>query len=209
MTTALKSLFPTAVLHEQTLIDGDRVASCLACIAPAAQAPNSQDSRLSHTAISKPEDLDAFSAIREVVMPQVRSFGMHLFGEELDWMITGVWVNRLQTGGQQAMHVHANSFISGVVYLTDSHPSANLMFQRPSANGSFVFSNFNPDSSVTPYNADRWQMPAIGTGDLVLFPSHLMHGVPENRGGERISLSFNAVPDRLNSWGYEIRFAAP
>ncbi len=124
-------------------------------------------------------------------------------------MITGVWVNRLQTGGQQAMHVHANSFISGVVYLTDSHPSANIVFQRPSANGSFVFSNFNPDSEVTPFNADRWQMPAIGAGDLVLFPSHLMHGVPENRGGERISLSFNAVPDRLNSWGYEIRFAAP
>ena len=41
-----------------------------------------------------------------------------MFGERLGWSLKEMWVNVLDTGGRQAMHNHANSFISGVVYLT-------------------------------------------------------------------------------------------
>jgi len=48
--------------------------------------------------------------------------------------------------------------------------------------------------------------PAPEPGDMVLFPSYLMHAVPPNKGGRRITLSFNALPTQLDSWGYVVRF---
>jgi predicted 2-oxoglutarate/Fe(II)-dependent dioxygenase YbiX len=50
-------------------------------------------------------------------------------------------------------------------------------------------------------------MPALSAGDLVLFPSYLLHEVPLNQGEQRISISFNAIPDRLDNFGYAIRFS--
>ena len=44
-------------------------------------------------------------------------------------------------------------------------------------------------------------------GDLMLFPSYMLHAVPRNEGGERITIAFNALPERLRSWDYEVRFA--
>jgi len=42
----------------------------------------------------------------------------------------------------------------------------------------------------------------------VLFPSFLMHAVPPNEGDRRITMAFNAIPTRLDSWGYAIQFSA-
>ena len=39
---------------------------------------------------------------------------------------------------------------------------------------------------------------------MVLFPSYLLHEVPRNQGAQRITMAFNAIPDRLDSWGYSI-----
>jgi hypothetical protein len=44
-------------------------------------------------------------------------------------------------------------------------------------------------------------------GDLILFPSYLLHEVPLNHGGERVTLAFNAIPHRLDAWGYGVSFA--
>ena len=55
-------------------------------------------------------------------------FGVHLFGERLPWGLKEMWVNVLDRGGRQAMHNHANSFISGVVYLTPTHPGSQTVF---------------------------------------------------------------------------------
>jgi hypothetical protein len=41
---------------------------------------------------------------------------------------------------------------------------------------------------------------------LILFPSYLLHEVPVNPGGERVTLAFNAIPDRLDAWGYAVGF---
>jgi ectoine hydroxylase-related dioxygenase (phytanoyl-CoA dioxygenase family) len=52
----------------------------------------------------------------------------------------------------------------------------------------------------------EWISPAPDPGDVVLFPSYLMHAVPTNPGPRRISLAFNAIPTQLDSWGYRISF---
>jgi hypothetical protein len=50
-------------------------------------------------------------------------------------------------------------------------------------------------------------VPEVVPGDLLLFPSYLLHEVPANEGAPRVSLSFNAIPNRLTSWGYRIHFS--
>ena len=49
--------------------------------------------------------------------------------------------------------------------------------------------------------------PAPEPGDIVLLPSYLMHAVPPNPGERRITLAFNAIPSRPDSWGYKICFS--
>jgi predicted 2-oxoglutarate/Fe(II)-dependent dioxygenase YbiX len=59
-----------------------------------------------------------------------------------------------------------------------------------------------------PFNSEKWISPEPKPGDLVLFPSYLMHAVPPNAGERRITLAMNAIPSRLDSWGYTIKFSA-
>ena len=56
-------------------------------------------------------------------------------------------------------------------------------------------------------NGIKWFLPEISPGDLILFPSYLLHEVPANQGAQRISIAFNAIPDRLDSSGYAIRLS--
>jgi hypothetical protein len=42
---------------------------------------------------------------------------------------------------------------------------------------------------------------------MILFPSYMLHAVPPNQGQERITVAMNALPNRLKSWDYEVRFA--
>jgi len=116
-----------------------------------------------------------------------------------------MWVNILQTGGHQGVHNHANSFISGVIYPTRPHPSATTVFIKASGGDDFVFNNMNSSFMLGPFNADKRIMPAAEPGDMVFFSSYLLHEVPPNQGGQRISIAFNAIPDRLDLWGYGIR----
>ncbi|MBK8174427.1 MAG: hypothetical protein IPK66_03840 [Rhodospirillales bacterium] len=130
-----------------------------------------------------------------------------LFGETLPWSIRGMWVNVLDTGGHQAPHIHANSFISVVAYLTRPHPSTLTVFLRRLGGSEFVFSNHNKNASINPFNGEKWIVPTIDPGDVILFPSYLLHQVPTNRGERRITIAFNAVPSRLDNWGYKVRFS--
>ena len=76
----------------------------------------------SHTAMLRPGDSPLLVEAAALITPLLADFGALLFGERLGWSLKEMWVNVLDTGGRQAMHNHANSFISGVVYLTPTHP---------------------------------------------------------------------------------------
>jgi uncharacterized protein (TIGR02466 family) len=118
-----------------------------------------------------------------------------------------MWVNVLDTGGRQAMHNHCNSFISGVAYLTRTHPDTRTVFMKAPGGNDFSFKNDHAGVVTGPYNADKWISMPPEPGDIVLFPSYLMHAVPPNPGERRITLAFNAIPTHLDSWGYKIAFS--
>lgn len=200
-------LFPTPLLRAERLLPHSLVQALVAQYEASASQANARSTRLSHTEILAPDATVELRQAGALILPRLVEFGELLFGEPLAWSIKEMWVNVLQTGGQQSIHNHANSFVSGVIYLTPSHASASTVFVKALGGSGFVFSNRNKDTAAGPFNTDKWIMPDVSPGDMVLFPSHVLHEVPQNQGGQRITLAFNAIPRRIDSWGYSIGFS--
>ena len=205
--TEIMSLFPTPLMRVRGVLDPGLVASFVEGVQASAQVANAKSALLSHTEMVAPSSKGPFFRISKLIVPRIAEFGAALLGETLAWSIKEMWVNVLETGGHQSMHVHANSFVSGILYLTPSHPSANTVFLKGVGGTEFVFSNQNRNTKLGPFNSGKWIMPDVMPGDLVLFPSYMLHEVPRNQGGQRITLSFNAIPERIDSSGYTVRFS--
>ncbi len=199
-------LFPTPFMRAPRSLPVPLVTSLVEYFSARATRDNSSSANLTHTSMLKPGDSPLLVEAAGLLTPLLVDFGAQLFGERIGWALKEMWVNVLDTGGHQAMHNHANSFISGVVYLTPTHPGSQTVFMRSPGGTDFLFRNDHARMTPGPYNADKWVSPAPEPGDLVLFPSYLMHAVPPNQGARRITLSFNAIPSRLDSWGYVISF---
>ena len=90
------------------------------------------------------------------------------------------WFNIAKKGERTGVHDHAKlASVSGVVYLQCSTNSRNLFFQ----------SEEKIECSIVPEE-----------GKMVLFPSHVRHGVSVNESADqRISLAFNLYPFPLPS----------
>jgi hypothetical protein len=90
------------------------------------------------------------------------------------------WFNIAKIGELTGVHDHAQfSSISGVVYLKSNLLSGDLYFKKEAEDDLLI-------------------IPEVGK--MVLFPSHLKHGVhPNQSDDERISLAFNLYPFPLPS----------
>lgn len=200
-------LFPTPLMRCPGVLSARLVSDLNQHFSGLASRSNSSSGNLSHTELLKPSDSPLFVEAAQCIAPKLSEFGMLLFGEQIGWSIKEMWVNVLDAGGRQAMHNHANSFASGIVYLTPVHSEARTVFIKSPGGTDFVFKNDHANVKLGPYNADKWISPLPSPGDMVLFPSYLMHAVPPNLGERRISMAFNAIPTRLDSWGYSIAFS--
>jgi uncharacterized protein (TIGR02466 family) len=200
-------LFPTPFMRAPGTLPPAMVAGLIGHFSALGTRDNNSSANLSHTEMLRPGDSPLLGEAAALLAPKLADFGVHLFGERIEWLLKEMWVNFLDKGGRQAMHNHANSFVSGVVYLTPTHPSAQTVFMKSPGGTDFLFRNDHAHTTPGEYNADKWISPAPQPGDLVLFPSYVLHAVPPNQGPRRITLSFNAIPSRLDSWGYVVRFS--
>ncbi|WPB56253.1 putative 2OG-Fe(II) oxygenase [Xylophilus sp. GOD-11R] len=208
-TAEVFALFPTPVMRVAGVLDADRVRALREGLLGDAALANHRSEDLQHTRILEPDDHpELLQDLARRVGPHLVELGSLLFGESMQWGIKEMWVNAMQAGGRQALHNHANCFISGVLYLSDCDASANTVFMRHLGGRDFVFANTHAQAAVGPFNADKWIGPQPAEGDLLLFPSYLLHEVPVNRGGPRVTLAFNAIPQRLDAWGYSISFSS-
>jgi uncharacterized protein (TIGR02466 family) len=203
----VEPLFPTPLMRSPKLLTPDLIEAAVAAIRGARIEKNLRSDQLYHTEIANPRDNTLFQRMAEVALPKLAEFGMLLFGERLRWTVKEMWTNMLETGGSQTLHAHANSFASGVFYLTQSHPSCRTVFVRAPGGLDFQFRNHTRTAAMGPYNAGKYVLPQADPGDLVLFPSYLYHEVPRNQGEQRITVSFNAIPESLDCWGYRIQFS--
>jgi uncharacterized protein (TIGR02466 family) len=204
----LIGLFPTPFLRCAGLLDtAEADTLCTWLREHTGQVGNGRSDRLTHSAPLLPAQHPLLEALAARLQPRIVTLGEQMFGATLDWSIKELWGNRMAHGGSQGVHKHANSFISGVVYVSASDPSAQTVFLRALGGNDFAFNHAGPNVAVTAFNADRWVAPAGEPGDAVLFPSYLLHEVPINEGSERITLAFNAIPAQLASWDYTIGFS--
>ncbi|MGF1502350.1 MAG: TIGR02466 family protein [Paracoccaceae bacterium] len=200
-------LFPTPLMHVPQVVGGPLLEKIVGRIRSEHRETNTKSAQLSHTAMVTATEDPLYAQAGERIQPHVTEFGGLLFGEALNWQIKEIWVNVLETGGAQSVHNHANSFVSGIVYLTGHHPGSGTVFFKGMGGTEYSFVNQNKNTNMGPYSASRWQAPPMSPGDMVLFPSFMLHEVPKNQGEQRITMAFNALPDRLDSWGYQVRFS--
>ena len=202
----VESLFPTPLMRSPGLLPAGLVERLVAEITSTHLSRNDRSDHLSHTAMVQPRANTLYGELAQLAGPKLVAFGELLFGDKLRWGIKEMWTNVLEPGGHQGLHAHANSFVSGIAYLTPSHPGSNTVFVRNGGGGEFNFRHNTPSVQPGPFNAGKWVLPAAEPGDLVLFPSYVLHEVPRNQGKQRITLAFNAIPDRLDSFGYAVSF---
>ena len=203
----IEPLFPIPLMRSTGLLPPELVAEAADAIRTVRTEKNLRSDQLFHTEVANPLDNPVFRRMAELATPKMEEFGFLLFGEKLRWTVKEMWTNMLEAGGSQTLHAHANSFISGVFYLTPSHPACRTVFVRPPGGADWSFRHHTRNAAMGPYNAGKYVLPEAEPGDLVLFPSYLYHEVPRNQGGQRITASFNAIPDSLDCWGYRITFS--
>lgn len=199
-------LFPIPFMRAPATFGVELVRALTKHFTSQATLDNNSSTNLTHTRMLKPEESPLFVEAATLLTPKLVAFGAELFGEQIGWSLKEMWVNVLDRGAHQAMHNHANSFISGVAYLTPTHPSSQTVFMKSPGGTDFLFKNDHARITPGQFSAAKWVSPAPEPGDVVLFPSYLLHAVPPNQGERRITLAFNAIPSRLDSWGYTIRF---
>ena len=102
--------------------------------------------------------------------------------------ITQSWINYTETNQFHHRHFHSNSYVSGVFYIDAKKEVDQIIFYRPGEAQKTIGLSA---ARYNQFNSRSWQC-SIQTGDVVLFPSSLHHGVDKKKGPDtRISLSFN------------------
>jgi uncharacterized protein (TIGR02466 family) len=106
--------------------------------------------------------------------------------------MTNSWIMKHKTGHWAQEHFHTHSLITGIYYFDVRSDSGNITFTK---NKMFVniFSPFFsiPFGKKTNFSEDKITI-TPKNGDLLLFPSHLLHHVSTNLSeNERHCLTFN------------------
>lgn len=133
-------------------------------------------------------DAPEMRSIRSFINTHVTEFSKKTISlnQQLQFYVTQSWINYTQPGQSHHKHFHTNSLVSGVLYINAIREIDRIYFYRPPPAGISVG---NQDQNW--YTADSWFF-SVGSGDLILFPSNLTHGVEEVEGRHvRVSLSFN------------------
>jgi len=99
------------------------------------------------------------------------------------------WINIQNKNSVLNKHSHPDSIVSGALYLKVDKNSSKIYFYNPNTYLTFVNVFKQTEFSCENY----YFIPQIG--DLILFPSWLMHGSNEekNNSTERMVLSFNTL----------------
>ena len=111
--------------------------------------------------------------------------------------IQSMWanINGNKDGGFHDLHLHANSYLSCVLYVNIPGKSGNLLFEDPrECKNMVVWDSKNSNESMEKYRS--WELEPK-QGMVVVFPSYLRHKVKRGAwedGEERIAISANCFP---------------
>ena len=135
--------------------------------------------------LDKPE----MSRVRQFIEVKLKEFVSKIMGSDDEMVITQSWLNRNSKGESHHIHKHPNSMFSGVWYpqIYESSPPIRFTKTEERDVGFHV-------KDVNMFNSQSFLL-NLKMGDLIFFPSNLIHSVSPNYSDEeRISLSFNTWP---------------
>ena len=134
----------------------------------------------------------ALSNIKNFIYDSLKKYTIDVLASRQKLIITQSWVNRNEPGTGQPTHSHQNSIISGIFcFKQDRTMPATQFYNR------YIPSNILNPENYNSMNSGIINIPMVN-GDLVVFPSDLMHSVHPNQSTEaRYSMSFNTFSDEL------------
>jgi uncharacterized protein (TIGR02466 family) len=114
-----------------------------------------------------------------------------IINPKLSMVITECWGNRTDKFQRHHPHIHRNSILSGIWYLTDS-TEATTNFYYPNPWG--FMNDFMPILSSETREIQKSIVPEVGK--LIIFPSNLRHNTsPTLTPTPRFTIAFNAFVD--------------
>ncbi len=138
--------------------------------------------------LATPELAELFAEVGKKMDEVHRAFE---FNPSLRQVITEAWININQKGHFNYSHDHPGSLFSAVYYVKGGADKGELELKTPIAAHTYTISN----EMVTNFNAFTGHAMVIPpvTGNLLIFPSWLLHRVNMSRSDEaRISIAFNS-----------------
>ena len=186
---------------------------CLKIIKENSFSKNKDSNNLYHYCNTNHEnllDLKEFDWFEEKISNLAADYIENTLGYELKdgVVIIDCWMNLCQSNGDQFLHNHGNSFVSGTYYVNFN----------PDIHGKLKFQNQNTTSGMhtspyieltvkknTKYNSGGAIM-NYNEGDVLFWQSHLIHGYDGNNSDNRVSISFNIMPRYFynNSYSFKV-----
>lgn len=113
------------------------------------------------------------------------------FSSSMQQVVTEAWININQKGHFNYSHDHPGSLFSAVYYVKGGADKGELELKTPIIPHTYTISN-EMVGNFNAFTGHAMVIPTV-TGDLLIFPSWLLHRVNMSRSEEdRISIAFNS-----------------
>jgi uncharacterized protein (TIGR02466 family) len=152
------------------------------------QKPNSGNTTSKERKVLENNKMES---LREFIETSISKYFKEIYSptDKVGLRITQSWVNYTKPGQFHHKHSHPNSLISGVFYIKANKEIDRIHFYRDGYQQIKL-----PVDQWNLFNSQSWWLP-VGTGELLLFPSHFTHMVESVKGDDvRVSMSFNTFP---------------
>jgi len=125
----------------------------------------------------------------EILDIKINEFAKAL-GSNRKLNVSSLWANINNIGNYNIPHKHPNSFISGVLYLTNS--TSGLIIENPNRNIEYHWrlKDFDNPYSHTILN-EGWRYEPKEK-DCIIFPGWVTHSVEPSKENNRVSIAFNS-----------------
>jgi len=108
--------------------------------------------------------------------------------DNIKLVVTQSWLNYTDKTQYHHKHHHHNSVISGCLYINAIKDKDSIVFTKRATGDNWQLQALEQNY----FNCNEFTV-NVGTGDVVLFPSNMLHSVPKtNHEHSRISLAFNS-----------------
>jgi uncharacterized protein (TIGR02466 family) len=108
--------------------------------------------------------------------------------EKIKLVVTQSWLNYTDHTQYHHKHNHHNSVISGCIYINAIKEKDSIVFTKRATGDNWQLQALEQNY----FNCNEFTV-NVETGDVVIFPSNMLHSVPKtNHDHTRISLAFNS-----------------